>query len=96
MYMYIPVPTYVRSIAIGTCVARREGSVCVRVRAWSYAYKYACDTYVVHACDTRALVKLPLGGTVHVRVLYICHVYNTDVYYTCMYMYVLFIEPQFP
>ena len=36
MYMYIPVPTctYVRSIAIGTCVARREGSV----RAWSYAH----------------------------------------------------------
>ena len=38
-------------------VARREGSVCARgcqsyVR--TYAYKYACDTYVVHAWNTRA------------------------------------------
>ena len=44
-------------------VARRGGSACARGRR-SYAYKYACDAYVVHAWDTRALVKLPLGGTV--------------------------------
>ena len=39
---------------------RREGSVCARgrrsyVRTYAYrAYKYACDTYVVHAWNTRA------------------------------------------
>ena len=77
IYQYLHVRTCVPR------VARREGSV----RAWSYvrtryAYKYACDAYVVHAWDTRAtrvrhawdtratrvptraLVKLPLGGTV--------------------------------
>ena len=71
-------------------VARREGLVCARgrrsyVRTYAYrAYKYACDTYVVHACDTRAtrvlhawdtraLVKLPLGGTVCATSLYSVH-----------------------
>ena len=61
--MYIPVPTctYVRT---PRSAARRFGArVVVRTR---YAYKYACAAYVVHAWDTRALVKLPLGGTVHV------------------------------
>ena len=49
IYQYLHVRTCVPHIA------RREGSV----RAWSYvrtryAYKYACDAYVVHAWDTRA------------------------------------------
>ena len=49
-------------LTVGTCfihvhqermikrdVGRREGAVCARGRR-SYAYKYACGTYVVHAC----------------------------------------------
>ena len=39
-----------------------------------------CDTYVVHACDTRALVKLPLGGTVHVR----CEVTSVTILFLCV------------
>ena len=74
IYQYLHVHVHVR-----TCVprvARRGARVVVRTYVRTrYAYKYACDAYVVHAWDTRAtrarhawdtraLVKLPLGGTV--------------------------------
>ena len=77
--MYIPVPTcaYVRT---PRSAARRFGArVVVRTR---YAYKYACDVYVVHAWDTRALVKLPLGGTVRGMVSLCCQGMAQDSRFT--------------